>query len=89
MADLAKLVVKLEAESSKLRAELERTNSKLNHWGKNVDRVARRAKAAFASIAGAYVGFAGDQGGHRRTGQFREKRFQGCVLSHVQPTSKW
>ena len=59
MADLAKLVVKLEAESSKLRAELERTNSKLNHWGKNVDRVARRAKAAFASIAGAYVGFAG------------------------------
>lgn len=59
MADLAKLVVKLEAESSKLRAELERTNSKLNNWGKNVDRVARRAKAAFASIAGAYVGFAG------------------------------
>ena len=87
MADLAKLVVKLEAESSKLRAEPERTNSKLNNWGKNVDRVARRAKLAFASIAGAYVGISGIKAATGELASF-EKTYQACVPLRAQPTIK-
>lgn len=50
MADLAKLVVKLEAESSKLRSELERANAKLDRFGKNTQRTAAIATKAFGVL---------------------------------------
>lgn len=53
MADLAKLVVRLEAESSKLTTELERANRKLDSFGRKTESVASLAKKALGGIAAA------------------------------------
>lgn len=49
MADISKLVVSLEAESSKLRKELERTNKRLKGWERKASRTLDKFKKNFAS----------------------------------------
>lgn len=53
MADLAKLVVRLEAESAKLHRDLDRSNKKLNKFERNAKRAGKALKAFGAvGIAG-------------------------------------
>ena len=52
MADLAKLVVKLEAESSKLHKELERANRKFDRFGKKASAAAKKLRTVFGAAAG-------------------------------------
>jgi len=51
MADLAKLVVRLEAESSKLHSELQRANSQISRFGKNTQNAMGLAKKAIAGLS--------------------------------------
>ena len=51
MADLAKLVVRLEAESSKLHSELQRANAQINRFGKNTQSAVGMATKALAGLA--------------------------------------
>ena len=50
--DLARLRIILEAESSRLQQELEKTNKKLNSFGASADRVGRNIKLALGGILG-------------------------------------
>lgn len=55
MTDLAKLVVKLEAQSAQLTKELQSATSKINAFEKNVTSSVRRAASNFAAgFAGAF-----------------------------------
>ena len=51
MADLAKLVVRLEAESSKLHSELQRANAQISRFGKNTQNAMGLAKKAIAGLS--------------------------------------
>lgn len=51
MADLAKLTVRLEAETSKLRSELKKTNARMGRWEK-------KTKASLLSVKKAFMGLA-------------------------------
>ena len=66
MTDLAKLVVRLEAESSKLRTELEKSNKRVDQFARNVGKSTDFAKKAFLGIA-AGVSFASIIAGVRET----------------------
>lgn len=55
MADLAKLVVRLEAESSKLTTELDKANRQLANFGKKTESAVSLAKKAFAGLSVALV----------------------------------
>lgn len=63
MANLAKLKVLLEAESSKLRSELEKTNRKLSQFSKRAQKTANGISSAFkgivitAAVAGTVAAF--------------------------------
>jgi hypothetical protein len=59
MTDLAKLVVRLEAQSGKYLAELEKANAKLNSFGKNTESVLKKVAGGFAAYLGtkAIIGF--------------------------------
>lgn len=59
MADLAKLLVRIEADNSKLRSELTKTTRQVERFGKRTDRVARRVASSLKSMAAAYVSFQG------------------------------
>jgi len=52
MADLAKLVVKLEAESSQLRAELKSANKKLDGFGKSTKKALDNASKSWRNFKG-------------------------------------
>lgn len=54
--NLAKLIVRLEAESSKMTAELEKANRKLDKFGKGAKKSAQAAKKAFGLLAGVVAG---------------------------------
>ncbi|TVO75142.1 hypothetical protein [Sedimenticola selenatireducens] len=51
MTDLAKLVVSLEAESSKLRTDLEKAQKHLDRFEKSADRASSIAKKGFIGLA--------------------------------------
>jgi hypothetical protein len=51
VTDLAKLVVKLEAETSRYVAELEKANRKLNSFEKSATRAVDKVKGALAGLA--------------------------------------
>lgn len=51
MTDLAKLVVKLEAETSRYVAELEKANRKLNSFEKSANRAVEKIKGGIAGLA--------------------------------------
>ena len=55
MADLAKLVVRLEAESSKLHSELQSANRKLSQFGKNTASAMGIAQKAIVGLSAAVV----------------------------------
>lgn len=52
MADLAKLVVRLEAESTKLQTQLEKSDKRLKRWEKKASSSVSTVKKAFVSLAG-------------------------------------
>lgn len=54
MAKLAKLIVSLEAESSRLVKELEKANKKTDSWQKKTQKSVDTVKNAFIGLAGAY-----------------------------------
>jgi len=56
MADLAKLVVRLEAESSRLHSELEKANRKLDRFGAQARRTSGVFKQAFGIMGGVIAG---------------------------------
>lgn len=51
MTDLAKLVVKLEAESSKLRSDLAKANARLDHFAKQTQRAGEISRRQFDRIS--------------------------------------
>jgi len=53
MADLAKLVVKLEAQTAKYQRELEQSNKKLKRFEKNTKKSIGNIKVAFGALGGA------------------------------------
>lgn len=57
MANLAKLVVRLEAESSQLRKELERTNRQLQGFGAKAKKTFGVATSAVKGFVGAFAGY--------------------------------
>lgn len=58
MVDLAKLVVSLEAESAKLRTELDKANNKLDRFGKRADSVTSGVSKSFKALGTAIAGLA-------------------------------
>lgn len=59
MADLAKLVVKLEAESARLHQDLDRANKKLAGFEKHAGKAGKALRSMATVGAAALVGFAG------------------------------
>lgn len=57
MANLAKLVVRLEAESSQLRRELEKTNKKITSFGQKATKSLNSVARSFKGLIGAYAGY--------------------------------
>ncbi|MES0444987.1 MAG: phage tail tape measure protein [Desulfobacterales bacterium] len=57
MTDLAKLVVKLEADSSRLVTQLDKSNKRLKRWENSTTKSIKRVKQQFVGLAAAYVGF--------------------------------
>lgn len=57
--DIAKLVVQLEAQSSKLQRDLDRANSKLDKFGNQADRVGKRVSGALSAAGRGLVGALG------------------------------
>lgn len=57
MATLAKLVVRLEAESSRLQTQLDKSNKRLKRWESSASKSVDRVKKKFIGLAAAYVGF--------------------------------
>lgn len=59
MTDLAKLVVKLEAESARLRSDLDKANNKLSRFEKSSGKAGRALKNMAKVGAAALIGLAG------------------------------
>lgn len=57
MTDIHKVVVALEAESSKLRSELQKTQKRFQRWEKNVARSVNKVKNTMKQAVAAFVGF--------------------------------
>lgn len=70
--DLAKLVVKLEAESTELRKELKKTNNTLVKWERNVSRSVGRAKKQFDKLRYSVIAAAAALVGGKFVGVQRE-----------------
>lgn len=51
MVDLAKLVVKMEADSARLQKDLDKANNRLDRFGKNAKRTGDQIKKVFGGIA--------------------------------------
>ncbi len=56
MTDLAKLVVKLEAQSAQLTAELQKATGKINAFEKNVNGAVARVRSSFGNFAAGFAG---------------------------------
>ncbi len=72
MADLAKLVVKLEAQSGKLVSELERANRKIDRFGKRSTRSLNKINRGFDLLKTTIIGFAAGIGLKRVADSFVE-----------------
>ena len=59
MTDLARLVVKMEAENAQLLKKLDQTNNRLQKWERKTSKSVDKVKTAFVALAGAVaaVGF--------------------------------